>query len=71
MPRQKSHRSQLRVAIALVLLGASGCASHKGETRPGTSAPFGQGRNATVGVDRGTVPPGQTIPPAGLGVDLM
>jgi hypothetical protein len=57
--------------LAILLGAADGCASHRAVTRPDASPPFSRQRNATIGTDKASAPPGQTIPPAGLGVDLI
>jgi hypothetical protein len=63
------------VLILLVLLLGSGCSFNRSTVRKGTeegtkSTPPNLGEDPTIGTDGSKVPAGQTIPAAGLGVDL-
>ncbi len=62
------------LALSILMLG-SGCTWHRGllrdeEEAPTKSTPPNLGENPTIGTDSSKVPAGQTIPAAGLGVDL-
>ena len=61
----------LMILAAALPLPFSGCAAHRAEgRRQGPMRPPGYD-TPTIGTDRSTVPRGRTIPPAGLGVDLV
>jgi hypothetical protein len=68
-------RAALLALITSVGL-TTGCSSQKVVGRPSSQAESLRPetdrvmKHATVATDPNTVPPGQTIPPAGLGVDL-
>jgi hypothetical protein len=55
------------VLIALLALLGAGCTHGRFAGRPSKDL----GSTPTIGTDFHSVPPGQTIPPAGLGVDLV
>jgi hypothetical protein len=55
------------VLIALLALLGAGCTHGRFAGRPSKDL----GSTPTIGTDFHSVPPGQTIPPAGFGVDLV
>jgi hypothetical protein len=58
--------------ISLILASAPGCASNQfGVRQDEEHPPKDLGTTPTLGADRSKVPDGQSIPPAGLGVDLV
>ncbi len=61
-------RNGWMLPVALGLLAGGGC-SHFG--RNGSHPPNGPPEYSTIGTDRSKIPRGQTIPPAGFGVDLV
>src|SRR5688572_17746049 len=70
MPRdvpQVRRRRRVPALILCSLLG-TGCSHLQGLARRSDSAP---GSSSTLGTDFKTAPKGQTIPPAGFGVDLV
>src|SRR4051794_8422134 len=61
-----SHRrGRARLVAILTLISAGRSGQRKGTMRPPSYA------TPTIGVDHRSAPRGQTIPPAGLGVDLV
>ncbi|MGZ3337773.1 MAG: hypothetical protein ACXVBV_20850 [Isosphaeraceae bacterium] len=65
------------LAMFTVLGLITGCSFHRAADRSGESVtpphapPQRRDQLPTIGTDTRTVPPGQTIPAAGLGVDLL
>jgi hypothetical protein len=59
--------------VTLVALVGAGCARPQGALRSGPYGPHPApiGSTPTIGTDLRAVPPGRTVPPAGLGVDLV
>jgi len=59
--------------VAMVALVGVGCARPQGVLRSGPYGPHPApiGSTPTIGTDLRAVPPGRTVPPAGLGVDLI
>jgi hypothetical protein len=71
MNEDRDPRGRRTILVALVGLAVSGCAPHRGLGRRGDTMRPPSFANPTVGTDRRAVPRGQTIPPSGLGVDLV
>jgi hypothetical protein len=67
-------RVRARIArVALVALVGVGCARTHGALRSGPYGPHPApiGSTPTIGTDLRAAPPGRSVPPAGLGVDLV
>jgi hypothetical protein len=71
MDEARARRRGRTISIVLLALAASGCASHRGPGRRGDTMRPPSFAHPTVGADRRTIPRGRTIPPSGLGVDLV
>ena len=63
-PRTARGRAAIRAVLLSLCVLPAGCSQGRMEIR-------GEERPSTLGTDRATVPPGQTITPPSLGVDLV
>jgi len=61
------------ILLAVPVLLFTGCSQDHAGVHRGPFAPHppSMGSTPTIGADLHSVPPGQSIPPAGLGVDLV
>lgn len=66
--REERRRGWWLVPAMFALLAGGGCSQWQG-SRP--RQPADRASWSTLGTDRSTIPRGQTIPPAGFGVDLV